>query len=644
MKKRFMQLAALVLVFALCIPQTGAVIVRKDGEVMIRVGLASSSKHSSTKELSAAHLENNTGFGAGYRFGYYDADLNFVELARTGEDIAQIAVLKTQNLYYGYAPSQGKTTYSDEIVSEIGVGCYHILVPEEFADYESAAAVAKELNGFVAWINGVYQVRVGAYLNKEEADAIQAGLGIGTVVGTSAYGISVVKNGTNQILFQYDCGEKQALAVMPDVTGAEDVRTWCLGYKYRGGFKYQRVGGGNLTVVNVLPLEDYVKGVACYEMGRLWPLEALKTQVVCARTYALKHMGNHNSLGFDMCNTANCQVYRGVGTNNASYGPSTISDQAVEETAGQVLWFDDSLAATYYSSSHGGASEEIANVWTSNKVGAYPYLCGVIDPYEATAASVNPKSGWKVSYSASELTAQLRSKGFGTKTTVDHLVLHYSALGNVIKLEVYWANGQKNTFKPSDGASSIRSAFGVDSIRFTVNGAAVNKEIVEDSVYTVNETEERTGLHGAYVLSASGELIQLDTEVHVLTTTKKGKEKLEKLQLGTIEEGNNEGGGVVTVSGDSYVFEGGGWGHQIGMSQYGAYAMANLGFSYDQICEFYFPGTEVRVYMEKTYSTDAESGTEEEAELDASEDVTEDTNEGSSSETSKESAEQDVVS
>ena len=60
--------------------------------------------------------------------------------------------------------------------------------------------------------------------------------------------------------------------------------------------------------------------------------------------------------------------------------------------------------------------------------------------------------------------------------------------------------------------------------------------------------------------------------------------------------GSNQGGGTVTVSGDTYVFEVSGWGHQVGMSQYGANAMAREGFTGEEIVEFYFPGTHVDSY------------------------------------------------
>ena len=112
MGKKLIQLAAAVLAVSLSISTAGAVTTNRDGDIMIRVGLASSSSHVPTGELEAAHLENNNsaGYGFGYRFGYYDSGLNFVELARTAKEDIQVAVLKTQNLYYGRVASLDKNT------------------------------------------------------------------------------------------------------------------------------------------------------------------------------------------------------------------------------------------------------------------------------------------------------------------------------------------------------------------------------------------------------------------------------------------------------------------------------------------------------------------------------------------------------
>lgn len=593
MKKRFMQFFAACLAVTLCIPPVWAAPSNNSSSVMIRVGLASSSDHNAAGEQAAAHLQNNTGYGSGFRFGYYNGNRNFVELGHTGKSITEIAVLKTQNMYYGYDASSGKYTYSDSITSNIAVGCYHIRVPGSYATYEDAAADAKIYGGFVAWIDGSYQVRVGAYQSKEGAEGALATMPQGSIVGTSCYGMNVVETGTDKILFQFDNGSSQALGILPDVTGAGDVRTWFSGFKYRGGFTYQRVGGNNLTVVNVLGLEDYLKGVVCYEMGRDWPLEALKAQAICARTYVLRRLDYHSGLGFDVCNSDSCQVYRGVGSNRTNYGPSTISDQAVAETAGQVLWYQSSLADTFYSSSHGGASESAYYIWGTD-IEKYPYLCGVIDPYEQAVADRNGYSSWTVSYTSSDLTKRLQGYGYGTNTAIDSLELTYSKLGNVIQVKLSYANGQSNTITPRTKPRAIRALFGVNSIRFTVNGQTVTSGgMTSGSSYAVNGSGSLSSLDGLYAISGTGSTTQVGDELYTISGTG-NTAALGGTSSGT--GGSNDGGGTVTVSGSSYVFKGSGWGHQVGLSQFGANAMARQGFTYKNIVEFYFPGTKVGSY------------------------------------------------
>ena len=593
MKKRFMQLAAAVLAVCLTVPSAGAVTTNQNGDAMIRVGLASTSPHVPTGELEAAHLQNE--YGSGYRFGYYDSGLNFVELARTGRDVEKAAVLKTENLYYGRSSTLNKNTYSASISSSIVVGCVHIQLPGSYGSFDEAAAVAAGYeDGFVAWIDGQYQVRVGAYTTGTEAREVQSTLGgIGSVVGTSAYGMSVVETGTDHILFQYDNGASGALAVQPDVTGAEEVQTWFSGYKYRGGFQYHRRTGGNLTVVNVLPLEDYINGVVCYEMGREWPLEALKAQALCARTYVLKNLGKHNSHGFDICPSDSCQVYHGMGSERPDYGPSETSMRAVAETAGMVVKYNGRLAEVFYVSSFGGASEDAKNIWGSDTVNEYPYLRGVEDPYEADLDYANAFSPWTKSYTSAQLTQQLQKNGLGVGTSVKSLELTYSDLGNVIRATVHWANGQSSTIS----ASNIRSRFDVRSIRFTVNGAGTGETSTpdlpgnSDEIY-INGSPVSGGLEGKYVISGGGTVSQAGDKPYAIN----GTGSISAIGSGGEPDSSTApqpGSGTVTISGSTYTFNGGGWGHQVGMSQYGANAMARRGFTGSEIVAFYFPGVQV---------------------------------------------------
>ena len=116
-------------------------------------------------------------------------------------------------------------------------------------------------------------------------------------------------------------------------------------------------------------------------MSNSWPLEALKVQAVCARSYAYNNLrsSRHTSYHFDVCNTTDCQVYYGAGPNNASYQANDRTDRAVEETAGEYARYDGQVIEAFYSSSHGGASESVYHVWGSS-LEDYPYLKGVTDP------------------------------------------------------------------------------------------------------------------------------------------------------------------------------------------------------------------------------------------------------------------------
>ena len=576
-----MQFAAVLLAVVLALP---TVLAAGSGGEMVRVGLAYGSG-----ALVNANLENNTGYGSGYRMGYFDDDLDFVELAWTDEDETQITMVKTQNTWVN------GTSYSNSDNGGDVIGCYHVLVESGYRSYEQAAADAQEYrDGFVAWIDGDYQVRAGSYTSRQEAEDAAQSLG-GTVAGTSSYAVNVTRTGTAEILFQFDGGDALALGVMPDVTGADAVRTWFKGYRYYGGFRYERISGGDLTVVNIVDLETYIKGVVPYEMSSSWPLEALKVQAVCARSYAYIniHSGKHTSYHFDVCNTADCQAYYGAGTNSSSYQATERTDQAVDETAGEYAWYDGQVIEAFYSSSHGGASESVYNVWGTS-LEQYPYLCGVEDPYEADMASKNSYSSWTVSYTSSELAQRLENYGYDASSGIESLTLTYSDLGNVIQVRVNYQDGGSDTIRPS----SMRSVFGISSIRFTVNGQAASSgsgttsgsgggltangstSLDSQGTYTVisgSGSLSQAGLDGLYAISGSGSITSV-----------------EDAASGGGSGTDTPSGTQVTVSGSSYTFQGSGNGHQLGLSQYGAWAMAERGFTYEEIIEFYYPGTYVQ--------------------------------------------------
>jgi stage II sporulation protein D len=131
-----------------------------------------------------------------------------------------------------------------------------------------------------------------------------------------------------------------------------------------------RAGAGALTVVNIVNLDDYLKGVVPNELSpEAYPqIEALKAQAVAARTYALAHLGEYATRGFDVCATAACQVYRG----RSSEHP--LTDRAVEETRDLLATWQGRPINAYYTSTCGGHTEDAGNVFDGDTP---PYLRGV---------------------------------------------------------------------------------------------------------------------------------------------------------------------------------------------------------------------------------------------------------------------------
>ena len=125
-------------------------------------------------------------------------------------------------------------------------------------------------------------------------------------VAVSGGRLVVTAADSGRVLFRFDCSGGKALGIMPDGAGGK-AQTRFEDCRWYGGFEF-RPSGGKVNVINVVGLDDYVKGVLPYEMSADWPLEALKAQAVCARTYALLPSRHYGTDRFDVCNADCCQV------------------------------------------------------------------------------------------------------------------------------------------------------------------------------------------------------------------------------------------------------------------------------------------------------------------------------------------------
>lgn len=176
--------------------------------------------------------------------------------------------------------------------------------------------------------------------------------------------------------FSFDSASPVTLSPAGD--GTLTVRT--TGREYRGSLiALSREG---FRLVNVLDVETYLRGLGEVPAG--WPLAALRTQAVAARTYALRAVGGPRPLGYDLCDDTRCQVYLGVG------GERARTTQATRETRGQVVTFGGRLADTFYSANAGGVTATPGEGFGGSTT--IPYLPGGtkapggVDPWKVTAS------------------------------------------------------------------------------------------------------------------------------------------------------------------------------------------------------------------------------------------------------------------
>jgi stage II sporulation protein D len=164
---------------------------------------------------------------------------------------------------------------------------------------------------------------------------------------------------------------------------------------YRGGLEIRpSLSGGGVTVVNVLSLDDYVKGVVPGEMPAIWSHEALKAQAVAARGYGLST--DAGGAIFDQYPDTRSQVYKGVSIETSS------TNAAVDETAGEIVKYQGQPAVTYFFSTSGGHTENVENVFYGSD--PKPYLRGVPDP----ADRISPLHRWTLTYTQHGLESKLK--------------------------------------------------------------------------------------------------------------------------------------------------------------------------------------------------------------------------------------------
>ncbi|EHQ88012.1 SpoIID/LytB domain-containing protein [Desulfosporosinus youngiae] len=316
---------------------------------------------------------------------------------------------------------------------------------------------------------------------------------------------------------------------------------------YRGGLQLNWQDG-HWRLINLVDSEDYLKGVVPIEMSNEWAkggAEALKAQAVAARTYLIKQSEDGKKMISDSPDIH--QAYAGMGVEGAA-------SKAIEATRGEIIV--DAVTKqpidALYSSHSGGYTEDAKNVWGNADI----HNVSQPDPYSQGVGG--PVNRWRFIVSAPVL-----GSAFGLGP-VRNVILDKFPSGRVKSVSLEDEFGQNKIVK---GRTFVQA--------FYPFGQPIRKEAFLGSLFEVQKTKpDSTEPFGALGYTGFSELAASYQQ-------KQGPllSKIMSSSLGTSADSQPFG---------AFIFEGRGWGHGVGMSQWGAYHMAQLGYKYDEIIAYYY--------------------------------------------------------
>jgi stage II sporulation protein D (peptidoglycan lytic transglycosylase) len=224
---------------------------------------------------------------------------------------------------------------------------------------------------------------------------------------------------------------------------------------YPGAVEIARAGTG-VTVVNALPLEDYLPGVVKAEAGETMPLEMLKAQAVVARTYAAYHRdlnaGKPYHLGAD---TAHQQYVGAV-------APASLARLAVQQTRGQILLWEGALFPAFYHTDSGGHTEDPRVVYDTHRMPA-------LRPVPVGFTSESAHREWTLDLTLADLAARLRRGGVPAGSVVGLEVVERSGSLRVTRIAV---RGARDTVVLL--GNEFRRLIGYDVLKSTLFDVAVD--------------------------------------------------------------------------------------------------------------------------------------------------------------------------
>lgn len=400
------------------------------------------------------------------------------------------------------------------------------------------------------------------------------------------------KHGAGEELeFGYDSSyfETDRVLIIPDVLTGKVVFKNCSRSQgtpsYRGRMELLRTQDG-IVAVNEVLLEEYLYSVVPSEMPSKYPFEALKAQAVCARTYAYGHMEHAGfpEYGAHVDDSTSYQVY-----NNILEQESTTS--AVKETYGQLLYTGDGeLAGTYYYSTSCGVGSD-ANVWKTQEAPTLDYLKGkslsrkAMEAYLAGETGTDEGSDLGEALKEEEAFAEFISKVNGDDFEAGESWYRWSYRVETLDKQRILENLQK------------RYAANSKLILTWKDGEYVSETIekLEDITDIRIEKRGSGGVADELVIETKSQKFKVISEHCIRYVLNNGEAKVVRQDGSAIASPNllpsgffvmetKKEGELVT----GYSLTGGGFGHGVGMSQNGARAMADYGYSAGEILLYFY--------------------------------------------------------
>lgn len=351
----------------------------------------------------------------------------------------------------------------------------------------------------------------------------------------------------------YDAADTgQYVQIAANCLNSSGTKTLTVGSRqYRGRLEIAPYGGKTLTVVNILNVENYLRGVVGTVMNVNAPTAALKAQAMVSRTYAQFHAANSGDTSINQpYQIDDTETYQRYGGYNYEY-PAAVS--AVTSTRGKCIYYGGDLIDAQFFRDSGGATESASELLGQDR----PYLRSVSDVTENSPG----QTPWVVTMTAAELGEKL-SVGECTSVTADRV----SSSGRVVAMTVQGTGGKRtllgiNVYKRLDlpgGKFKIISKTPEEPETWAVDAAGNVSQVSLDASWTVgrNGLSSLPGSISQYIIAGR---FNMD---HFLT----------KREVGP----------------GTYVFAGMGSGSGLGMSQSGAVSLAQMGYSGEEIIDHYY--------------------------------------------------------